>query len=217
MSSDRAALAPAVGETVRMTSRREFLQIGIAASAWPLATQAARAAGFDGLGAAAFGGAPPLPLYKVVYDTRFAASVAFGNRAASLGAAVHAIQGDMTSVWFDDIYHRWKGSPVAIAGLTAQGPLFCFERLAWDQGLRVVFRAEHGAAEHVLSGPRSLLAEARGALASPDWAAQMATVVTRCPSGRAEIGSAAFECASGSGIAAEEPLYSWVIAPAARA
>jgi hypothetical protein len=197
-----------------MTSRREFLQIGIAASAWPLATQAARAAGFDGRG----GSVPSLPLYKVVYDTRFAASVAFGRRAASLGAPVHAIQGDMTSLWFDDIYHRWRESPVAIAGLTAQGPLFCFERLAWDQGLRVVFRAEHGAAEHVLAGPESLLLEARSALASADWAAEMATVVTRCPSGRAEIGAATVGCAHGSGPSpADEPLYSWVIAPAARA
>ena len=201
-----------------MTSRREFLQIGIAASAWPLATQAARAAGFDGLGGAATGSVPSLPLYKIVYDARFAASVAFGRRAASLGASVHAIQGDMTSLWFDDIYHRWRESPVAIAGLTAQGPLFCFERLAWDQGLRVVFRAEHGAAEHVLSGPESLLLEARGALARADWAAEMATVVTRCPSGRAEIGAGTVGCARGSGPSSiDEPLYSWVIAPAARA
>ena len=200
-----------------MTSRREFLQIGIAASAWPLATQAARAGGFDELGGA-IGSLPSLPLYKVVYDTRFASSVAFGRRAASLGASVHAIQGDMTRLWFDDIYHRWKESPVAIAGLTAQGPLFCFERLAWDQGLRVVFRAEHGAMEHVLSGPESLLIEARDALANVDWPAAMATVVTRCPSGRAEIGSAAVGCATGTGLSsADEPLYSWVIAPAARA
>jgi hypothetical protein len=199
-----------------MTSRREFLQIGIAASAWPLATQAALAAGFDGLGGAA-PGVRSLPLYKVVYDTRFAASVAFGRRAASLGAPVHAIDGDMTRLWFDDIYHRWKESPVAIAGLTAQGPLFCFERLAWDQGLRVVFRAEHGHTEHVLTGPESLLAEARGALADADWAAQMATVVTRCPSGRAEIGSATVGCARLAGLSqADEPLYSWVIAPASR-
>jgi len=198
-----------------MTSRREFLQIGIAASAWPLATQTARATGF-GLGGTASVGVPYLPLYKVVYDTRFAASVAFGRRAASLGAPVHAIQGDMTSLWFDDVYHRWKTSPVAIAGLTAQGPLFCFERLAWDQGLRVVFRAEHGAAEHVLSGPESLLGDARDALANADWAAEMAAVVTRCPSGRAEIGSASVGCAPGSGVS-DEPLYSWVIAPAARA
>jgi hypothetical protein len=198
-----------------MTSRREFLQIGIAASAWPLATQTARATGF-GLGGTASGGVPYLPLYKVVYDTRFAASVAFGRRAASLGAPVHAIQGDMTQLWFDDIYHRWKRSPVAIAGLTAQGPLFCFERLAWDQGLRVVFRAEHGAAEHVLSGPENLVGEARDVLANSDWAAEMATVVTRCPSGRAEIGSAAVRCAH-EPARSDEPLYSWVIAPAARA
>jgi len=199
-----------------MTSRRELLQMGIAASAWPLATQAARAAGFEVLGGAATASTPPLPLYKVVYDTRFAASVAFGSRAATLGAPVHAIQGDMTSLWFDDIYYRWKQGPVAIAGLTAQGPLFCFERLAWDQGLRVVFRAEHGVTEHVLSGPEGLLAEARSVLASADWAAEMATVVTRCPSGRAEIGSAAVACARGSSMPSDEPLYSWVIAPAAR-
>jgi hypothetical protein len=201
-----------------MTSRREILQIGIAASAWPLATHAARAAGFDGLGGAATGSPPVVPLYKVIYDTRFAASVAFGRRATSLGASVHAIQGDMTRLWFDDIYHRWRESPVAIAGLTAQGPLFCFERLAWDQGLRVVFRAEHGPTGHVLSGPENLLAEARSVLASADWAAEMATVVIRCPSGRAEIGSGEVGCARGSGLsAADEPLYSWVIAPAARA
>ena len=200
-----------------MTSRREFLQIGIAASALPLATQAARAAGLEGLGGAGTD-MPSLPVYKVVYDTRFAASVAFGRRAANLGAAVHAIQGDMTRLWFDDIYHRWKESPVAIAGLTAQGPLFCFERLAWDQGLRVVFRAEHRATEHVLSGPEGLLVEARSALATADWPAEMATVITRCPSGRAEIGSAAVGCASGSVLSpVDEPLYSWVIAPAARA
>ena len=200
-----------------MTSRRQFLQIGIAASAWPLATQAARAAGFDGFSGAVTGRLPPVPLYKVVYDARFAASVAFGRRAAGLGAPAHAIQGDMTRLWFDDIYHRWKQSPVAIAGLTAQGPLFCFERLAWDQGLRVVFRAEHGPTAHLLSGPESLLADARSALANADWAAEMATVVTSCPSGRAEIGSATVACARGSGLSpADEPLYSWVIAPAAR-
>jgi hypothetical protein len=201
-----------VGEKKRMTSRRTFLQIGIAASAWPLANQAARAAA---LGSPA--PASSLPLYKVVYDTRFAESVAFGQRAASLGEQVHPIQGDMTSLWYHDIYHRWKQSPVAIAGLTAQGPLFCFERLAWDQGLKVVFRAEHGAAEHALCGPESLLVEAREALSSADWAAEMATVVTRCPSGRAEIGSAAVGCVRSAGSPAGEPLYSWVIAPAVRA
>jgi hypothetical protein len=199
-----------------MTSRREFLQIGIAASALPLATQAARAAGLDE--PAAVPAPRPVPLYKAVFDTRFAESVAFGRRAASLGVATHAIEGDMTKFWFDDIYHRWRQGPVAIAGLTAHGPLFCFERLAWDQGLRVVFRAEHADAEHVLSGPESLLLAARGAVSCADWGAAMAEVVTSCPSGRAAIGSAAVARSAGrASSAAAEPLYSWVIAPAARA
>jgi hypothetical protein len=204
-----------------MTSRREFLQIGIAASAWPIASQAARAAGIDDV--AAPRRTESVPLYKVVYDTRYAESVAFGRRAAVLGAVVHAIDGDMTRLWFDDVYHRWKQAPIAIAGLTAHGPLFCFERLAWDQGLRVVFRAEHGdtasgVPNHVVSGPLSMHADARAALARGDWPAAMADVVTRCPRGKAEIGAFAVGAAGMDGTrATDTTLYSWVIAPIARA
>jgi len=202
-----------------MTSRREFLQIGVTASTLPLATQVARAARLGGGGAAEL--RAPVALYKVVYDTRFPDSVAFGARAAALGADVHPIDGDMTKLWFDDIYHRWRQSPVAIAGLTAHGPLFCFERLAWDQGLRVVFRAEHlrdagGALANAVSGPASMLGLARDALGRRDWAVAMADVVTQCPSGNSEIDSFAVAARSPSATLAAEPLYSWVIAPALR-
>jgi hypothetical protein len=204
-----------------MTSRREFLQIGIAASTWSLATQAARAAGAGVREIATASHAEPMPLYKVIYDTRFPESVAFGSRAAALGAQVHAIDGDMTRLWFDDIYHRWKQAPVAIAGLTAHGPLFCFERLAWDQGLRVVFRAEHGRDTgllmHAVTGPTGMLGAAREAIARADWGVAMADVVTRCPSGKAEIDSFGVAAASAAGTLATESLFSWVIAPAARA
>jgi len=203
-----------------MTSRREFLQIGIAASTWPLASQAARAAGIDVI--AASPRTESVPLYKVVYDTRFPASVAFGRRAAELGSAVHPIDGDMTRLWFDDVYHQWKQAPVAIAGLTAHGPLFCFERLAWDQGLRVVFRAAHGdgasALNHVVSGPLSMHADARAALARADWSVPMADVVTRCPRGKSEIGAFSVGVTGAEGIlATDTTLYSWIIAPVARA
>jgi len=71
-----------------MTSRREFLQIGIAtASALPLAAQAARAATF---GAPTEAPAPPVPLYKVVYDARFPHGAAFARRVSELGVPVHA-------------------------------------------------------------------------------------------------------------------------------
>src|SRR5688572_19747703 len=115
---------------VRGPSRREFLQIGITAAAWPIVARAAEAR-------------PSTPLLGVVYDTRFAESVAFARRSAALGLQAHAIEGDMTRLWFDEIYHRWQQRPTALAGLTAHGPMFCFAELARDVMMRVVHRAEH--------------------------------------------------------------------------
>ncbi len=78
----------------------------------------------------------------MIFDERFPASVAFGEEWKARGAAVHAIRGDITDLWFHDLDLQWKKRPVAIAGLTAHGPLFCLERLAWDRGMRVVSRVE---------------------------------------------------------------------------
>jgi hypothetical protein len=115
-----------------MTSRREFLKAGLVASALPVAAHAELAD--------AFAGGPAAPLYKVLYDTRFEVSTAFARRAEARGIPVHAMAGDMTRFWYDDLYHRWRQGPAAIAGLTAHGPLFCLERLAWEQRMRVVYR-----------------------------------------------------------------------------
>ncbi len=82
------------------------------------------------------------PFYKVIVDERFPASVAFGEEWKARGAAVHAMRGDITDLWFHDLDRQWKKQPLAIAGLTAHGPLFCLERLAWDHGMRVVSRVE---------------------------------------------------------------------------
>ena len=92
-----------------MTSRREFLKAGLVASALPVAARAD------------FAAPAAVSLYKVLYDTRFPASVAFARRAAARGLAVHAMAGDMTRFWYDDLYHRWRQEPAAIAGLTADG------------------------------------------------------------------------------------------------
>ncbi|HEX6997932.1 MAG TPA: hypothetical protein VF322_07285 [Gammaproteobacteria bacterium] len=198
-----------------MTNRRTFLQIGLAASAWPIASRAARTAG---VGA----GPDTVPLYKVVYDTRFPESVAFARRAEALGVATAAIDGDMTRLWYDDLCHRWRAGPAAIAGLTAHGALFCLERLAWDQRMRVVFRAEHRSGDacvaHDLTGPAEMLPP-RGRLeaAGAAWAERMADVVARCPSGRAEIVRAAAATPGATLPAAADALYSWVIAPIANA
>jgi hypothetical protein len=201
-----------------MTNRRQFLQIGIAASALPFATQAARAAGVE----TRADRIDTLELYKVVYDKRFPESAAFARHATKLGVPTHAIEGDMTKLWYDDLFHRWARAPVAIAGLTAHGALFCLERLAWDQRMRVVFRAEHrpngSSVDHEISGPASMLVDACGAVARADWSERMADIVAQCPSGRVEIASRSVTSgAAADAVQREESLYSWVIAPAHRA
>ncbi len=114
-----------------MVTRRDIVLGAMAASVLP---------GFAGALAspsAIRGLAGESALYKVIYDERFPLSVAFGREAMRSGLAVHAIRGDMTDLWYDDLYLQWRRQPVAIAGLTAHGPLFCLERLAWDFGMRV--------------------------------------------------------------------------------
>ena len=119
-----------------MVSRREFVLNGIAVSALPLVAGdvSGRNLGdaWRELGAT--------PIYKVIYDQRFPASVHYGQEARRRGFVVQAIRGDMTDLWFHDLQPRWQKAPVAIAGLTAHGPLFCLERLSWDFGMRVASR-----------------------------------------------------------------------------
>lgn len=200
-----------------MTNRREFLQIGVAATALPLASRAAQAAGVD-LGGDSVG------LYTLVYDTRFEDSVAFGRRGEQLGFRADAITGDMTRLWYDDLYHRWKRGPAAIAGLTAHGALFCFDELAREQGMRVVFHAAHRPASagttHEFSGPATMLAEALavGESRRGSFGSTMGDVVARCPRGRYEITRVRTESRAQLDLDGDdEALYSWVIAPAANA
>jgi len=183
-----------------MTSRRELLKAGLAAAAWPAAVRAGSARV----------SAPTVPLYKVLYDTRFPASIEFARRATVRGLAVQAMAGDITRFWYDDLYHRWRKEPVAIAGLTAHGALFCLERLAWDQRMRVVYRGEHLMAPEVVhrfDGPEPLVSVARGAVAEPGWATALADVVAACPS-EPKARAPATEAA-----VTRSALFSWVIAP----
>ena len=192
-----------------MTNRREFLQIGAAASAWPLVARAAHAAGIGDT-------APWVPISLVVYDTRFSESTAFATRSAAHGLPTRAIEADMTRLWYDEIYHRWRQAPAAIAGLTAHGPMFCFAELARDVRMRLVFRARHAAASaHEFTGPTAMLPAALDACgqATPLGAA-MADVVARCPQGRCEMGTARLGALAAPD---EDALYTWVIAPASPA
>src|SRR3970282_1640352 len=84
-----------------------------------------------------------VPLYKAIYDAAYAPALAFARQMRGHGVAVHAIDGDITDLWFNDLALRWREKPVAIAGLTGPEALFCLEQLAWDHRMRVVLRAMH--------------------------------------------------------------------------
>jgi hypothetical protein len=199
-----------------MASRREFLQVGFAALTLPISARAA----FSPAVSAPTGEAAPTPLYKVVFDERFPASVQFAERAKKLGASVYRIKGDITGLWFHDLYYRWNESPVAIAGLTAHGPIFCLERIAWDHRMRVVFRADHkrlpdGSMEHAVSAPESVLRRAADLGGDgPNWGSRVADLLTHFPQGRSTSGKATFVTPMAGPTGDDpEPLVSWVIAP----
>lgn len=202
-----------------MSTRRELLQMGIAVTVLPLdATATAWAAP----SAADTGWGEPVALYKAVYDTRFAASRAFGERMAARGITTAATTGDITGLWFDALYPQWQKGAAAIAGLTARGPLFCLEQLARDHGMRVVFRAQHssssaGAVQHELEGAGVVVDAVRRVAADSDWVSVVSDVIARHPRTSALNASLQVHTARPAlQVPEDEALYSWVIAPVIR-
>ncbi len=125
-----------------MLTRRDLLQASAAISVLPWAAQAAT------------GPAARAPsFHTVLFDARFPEARRFAADAAHLRMNVRSFDGDITNVWFHELAPVWRSiassgravatADMAIAGLTQYGALFCLERLAWDAGMRVVYRAEH--------------------------------------------------------------------------
>jgi hypothetical protein len=115
-----------------MTSRRKFLQAGLPGAVF-LAV-APRVWLEDHLSGRE-------PLYKIIFDERFPVSVAFATRELGpSGTSIQGIRGDVTALWYRDLYYRWKNSSARIAGVTTRESLFCLEMLARDAGLSVTTR-----------------------------------------------------------------------------
>jgi hypothetical protein len=196
--------------------RRAFIQAGML-SALPLATGARLALGNAQPPVGEKGPAlhASVPLHTVVYDERFPDSVAFADEARRLGQRISAIRGDVTRLWYDDLYHRWQQGAAAIAGLTTADALFCLEIFGNDAGLRRVLKVDHdrGAAHltHRFHGPEVAVAGAGLERCGGDWSVRMAHVITGCPATRDRIQAAVV---SGSGGADPgERLVSWLLVP----
>lgn len=207
-----------------MANRREFILGGLAGGA------AASLAGLPALRAwaeqpahVAERAGPAAPLYRLIVDERFTVTQGLLAAARSRGVAVSAISGDVTDLWFNDLALRWQQGPAPIAGLTTVGALFCLERLAWDAGMRLRFRADHrcfadGRVEHVLQAPAAFVTRADSLrLARPDWARGLLTVLARGTT--APAGALSEQIVSGAHgsfpAGHSEWLVSWYIGPKA--
>ena len=158
-----------------------------------------------------------VPIHTTVFEPEFAASAQFGAVTGRLGLRTFALEGsDITPLWTEHLMALWREKPAAIAGLTTHMPLFLLERFGLDHNLRVVFRAEHRAADdfavrHQLEGPEPMLSAFRSLSARHDYGSCMAAVLTECPERVAA--SSSVTLTERSAAVPEVPLYSWVIAP----
>jgi hypothetical protein len=212
--ADKEGDRPAAADGVGHTTRRAFLKAAVTVSALPIVGSAAPNA------VETSASARPLSLYKAIFDERFAAGRSFGARARQIGVATHGIRADITDVWFNDLYLRWRKGAAAVAGLTAPAALFCLERLAWDHGMRVVFQAVHCCraereVQHTVSRGHALVTAAHLDAAGAGWVSRLAELFAHYPSARvASVGPASLSWAKNDNAVT---LTSWVIAPVRRA
>lgn len=117
-----------------MTTRREFVQTGLALTAVPLASLVfARThveAGFT--------------LDRFVFDRRFVSAQAAAAAAAQHGVPVAAFAGDLTELWYHELDLAWRHAPETLGGVTSEQALFVLETLAHDRQMRVVRREPGG-------------------------------------------------------------------------
>ena len=205
-----------------MPNRRQFLKIGLATSTIPLA---ASASGTSALGA--FPADKTLPFYKVIVDDRHEESIEFGKAMEERGYDTYLMKnGDLTEFWYEHLNAIWEKEPVAIAGLTKFGPLFCLEQLGRTYGARQVYRGDHlyqqGKITHKLNGPEKMLANNNSFLSfgNEKLAGQtVAEMMLGCEAGTvAIVDSVCSEQVNHQSALTdalpEDNLVSWIVAPA---
>lgn len=107
----------------------------------------------------------------VVHDERFELANSIATRAEAHGATLRAISGDITELWFDDLYHRWRTGPAPVAGVTLESSAVQLGHFARDQ--RHVLRYPTGIATDGTglgaSQPTALLSESMTPIRLVSW------------------------------------------------
>jgi len=120
-----------------MINRREFIQLAMAAGAAVAVPSSVEIAPVR-----SGGNVPNRTLYKVPYDEAFSDALIFASEARRLGAHTHAIRGDVTDLWFQDLSRKWAQSPASIAGMTTCQSLFVLALMARDARMRAVYQGD---------------------------------------------------------------------------
>lgn len=192
-----------------MATRRDFMIAMAAATAGGMTSQAA-----SGLTPA------PTHLDRFLVDRNYAQAASFARRARSAGGQIHEVCGDATPLWRRVLDPGMGSKGRSFAGLTCPTALFCLERMAWDRGMRVMFRIDHahhseGRWRHISAAPISDVMLGR-LIADGDGFGRAAFDILLASG--AYWGDATNAAPlSGASSQAIAPLTSWVIAPPARA
>jgi hypothetical protein len=125
---------------------------------------------------------PAMRFNKVLYDGRTTAGLAFAAEARRHGADVHAVEGNVTRVWFNELQPQWQATHVPTAGLTDFNSWFVLDMMARDAGMRTVYLAHHESTPqghvHRQFGPHSIIKAPLGSTA-PQWGRQSAALLMR--------------------------------------
>jgi hypothetical protein len=159
-------------------------------------------------------------LGRVVADARFAPSVAFAAAMAANGTPTSTTDGDLTSLWFDDLARHFAQSSAAIAGLTTARTALVMIELARGPGVRVLWRGEHmampdGSLQHELEGAAAIVARAAELTGTSEWSASLASVLSEAAysQGLQKRRVRAIVHAPRAVGLIEETLSSWVLVP----
>ena len=122
-------------------------------------------------------------LYKVVYDERFELAKSFASRAGDYGARLHAINGDITELWFGDLYKRWRKAPVFLAGITLESSAVQLGYFARDQRhvLRYMTRVVPDGTGFGASETTALLTESMTPVSLVSWTVEPLCADTSSP------------------------------------
>ena len=161
-------------------TRRRFVATGLAVSAAASVAAAASISGRtpnDALGL-------QLPLHLALSGTRGFLPRTHLHALLPFAAYPRApYDGDVTPVWFHQLDPVWRQYPLAVAGLTTEGALFCLEQLAWDNGMRVAYRGFHeaspeGGVQHLLESSARRPQDVQGRLSgAKPWPTQVAELI----------------------------------------